>query len=391
MGKNVVRESVNSTASIINNQINTATSNASTTINSSQIFNINNCNGDLFKNITFNAYQRININEQLNAFLSNTTDEQLSQEIQQVVNQLDGFLALGANEAQVLTNLVANLVNNMKNSFVNDCSSSSTITQGVLCQSSNNDIIEGITFNDYFTQVFDCIGSDQSVNSSKIDLEQFVKQNVKQTNLGLYGFLYWLGAMLGGIVLIIIIIAAIALLGGGAFLFYEGGLGVLSIILFVAAIILILLAIGYFPQWWPYETTTDLDTGDELKEKKRKNFILFLIFGISGLVALGAAIFLFFWNSGNSSKEQESKIKSEERKIQEKRLQAEIKNEGEPDLPAPQYTPDSLEAKMAAGANLPKEKEEEEEIEEEVEKAKEGRGMPDSFIDSDERLEGAAE
>ena len=292
MGKNVVKESINDVANISLSSINKATQTASTSISSAEIINVKGCKNVVIENVDFDERVIINTEEQLDAYLSNTNQTDIDRQIQQVVKQIAGFLALSSNEASILTNLVTNLVDNMSNSFTQTCNNSASVRQGAICQDTDNLLIKGVKFNSYLNDVNNCIGDDISVNSSTIALKDFISQNSSQVDLGLYGFLYWIGAVVAAVLAALVFIAITAAVAGVAI--FADPLFIFGILLFFASVIFLLISFGYFPEWWPYQTTTVLDTTEESKSAKKKNLTLFIVSLSLGLLFLALSVLIFF-------------------------------------------------------------------------------------------------
>lgn len=292
MGRNVVREAVNDTANISISQINKATQNNSKSTSASELIQADGCKNVDIENVSFTEVLTIDVEAQLKAYQSNASQADIKRQIEQVSKQIAGWLALSSNEADIVTNLVTNLTNNMSNTFVQSCNNSTSIRQGAICQDTDNFTIKGVTFTSYLNEVTNCIGNQQAVNDSKQQLADYVSQKSSQVTLGIYGFLYWLlgivGAIMGALVFIAITVAI-----SGTIIFADP-IFIFGFFLMFGAAFFLLIAFGYFPQWWPYQTTTVLDDDQTTKDAKKKNLTLFSFALGLGLLFLALAVLIFF-------------------------------------------------------------------------------------------------
>lgn len=341
MGANRSKQAVNIAANISLSQVNKATEANSQTVSASENINVKNCNNLDLENIDFNEYVVINVQASLTAYQSNASQIEIQRKIAQAVKQISGWLSLGSNDSSIVTNLVTNITVNMSNSFSLSCNNSTSIRQGVLCQDSNNDTIKGIKFNSYIDEVTNCIGNDVAVNSSAIALKDFVTQKTSQVTLGLFGFLYWIGAVVAAIFAAIVFIVITVAISGVAI--FGDPLFIFGFFLFFGAIIFLLIALGYFPEWWPYETTTVLDNSQQAKYAKKKNLTLFTFALVLGLVFLGLSILIFF-RGAKVPKPPQSKAQmvqklaqdallKRELRLKEQDRQSQVPNREEPPFP----------------------------------------------------------
>jgi len=321
MGSNVAREAVNDSASIINSAINSATQTAKTSFNASEEINVKNCKNVDIENVDFSEYVTINVQEQLTAYQKNTEETQIKTQIEQTVKQILGFLAItpGSNEANIITDLVTNITNSMSNTFTQTCAESSSVRQGVVCSDSDNVKINGIKFSTYENNVNNCIGNDVGVNTAKNALIQNVTQNVDQTKAGLFSFFGWIAVIVIAVVVAVLLIAIFGIATAG--LIFGDPIAIFGFILFAFSIVLFLLAFGYFPQWWPYETETVLDSQEEKKNKKRKNLILLIVSGSLAILTLAVTILIFFRGLPKQPSKYSTQIKSLEQAVEKRKLE----------------------------------------------------------------------
>jgi len=274
MGNSIITSSINETSNIIYNAIGDATSNASTSTN---------CKSNNSSNLI-----QIDTEKAIKNFNSDSSKSKIQSNIQSVSKNISNETGENLDKT---TTLVTNVTNAMSNAYINTCNNSQEIRNLAVCPSSNKFIIDGITESDYLKAVKNCILTDDSVAKAEFKMTE----NLAGTEFskGLHGYAWWIVIFIIAFFLTIFIMIFFGILF--LFIFYRPLL-LIAIILLPTLIVLILLTIGYFPKWWPYEELNSLDSSEENDKKRKNNLIKFIIFGVITLILF--ALFMIFLFQG---------------------------------------------------------------------------------------------
>jgi hypothetical protein len=268
MGTDVINSSINKTSNIIYNAIQESISNASSSTN---------CQNNLVQ---------INTEEAVKSFNSESSQTTINNNINSVSKEISNETGEDVNKVK---GLVTGITNSMSNAYINTCNNTKDIRNLAQCPSSNKFMIDGTTKSDYFNAVKTCMLEQESVGRAELRMAENLVTS--EFGKGLNGYAWWIVIFIAAALLTIIFMMVFGIIF--VFVFYKPFLA-LTFILLPSFIVFLLLSIGYFPTWWPYQKLNNVTSSKENDEKRRNNLIRFIIFGVITLILLALIILFLF-------------------------------------------------------------------------------------------------
>lgn len=288
MGNAYASNVVNNVVEAFFNVMTNITQDCSTQMLASQILQIENSQNVVVNHVNFQQWFDIDLNCLQSSDTTVDIKNQIDQTIEQLSTAINQSLNLnpGSTTAQNIVNLITKIGYNISQTYLQDCSANLQGVQAIFIRKSSNILVQYVNFSQTINVMRSCVMNTNSLIALQNQLRQQISQTATAKVQGL------LDGLLQMLAIILVIGAAIF------FIFWKGG-SILKNPLFIFSItliILVLLIINYFLQWFPFKKVYNTDTSSTQDEKKKFNKTLLIIFLVLALINVFALVF-FYWRS----------------------------------------------------------------------------------------------
>lgn len=286
MGSQVSNQVLDTVSTISTNISNTAINTQGVSTSASNAIVLENCNDVKIDDAVQINRIKVDTQQYTNIVQKEYSAANIKQSASQAAAQIKGILDLSSQETNETEKLVSNILTAESNSFETTCKIANSATNAILCTTSNNDTIYNDTQENFVNSINSCITNDDQVSDAVNALQQFAKQKSTQVQLGLFGPLYAILLLVALIVIVIGIIILAAVFG----YFSEGSLTLYLIIVFGLVLLSAYFVIAFFPKWWPYQFTNEIENSDIITEADKHNKTIF--YTSLGLMVLFMVFFI---------------------------------------------------------------------------------------------------
>lgn len=154
-------------------------------INQQQVIEIKDSKNIFISDVEMDQYASINLKCVSDAMKSTDFSNKLDAALKQMAESKTSGLGFGSSSSKNASKITNKLTQEVKDTMSQECAIAISQQQAIIIDSSENAVVQNVSFNQNASAYIDCLQKSESYNKSVNDLDIFIDQNAKAERSGI--------------------------------------------------------------------------------------------------------------------------------------------------------------------------------------------------------------